>query len=77
MTTQGSAKTVPSWLPRDLYPFESRFAIRHFNAFVNVMIPMGVKRKKLDRRVMTAYPVRQEDAPDAIAEAIAEWWEAV
>lgn len=29
--------------------------IRHFNAFVNVMIPTNVKRKKLPREVMTAY----------------------
>jgi haloalkane dehalogenase len=32
-----------------------RFAIRHFNAFVNMMIPAGVKRKRLPRPVMTAY----------------------
>ena len=32
-----------------------RFAIRNFNAFVNVMIPAGVKRKRLPRPVMTAY----------------------
>jgi len=31
------------------------FAIRHFNAFVNMMIPMGVKRRKLGRQVMSAY----------------------
>jgi haloalkane dehalogenase len=31
------------------------FAIRNFNAFVNIMIPMGVKRKKLNHRVMAAY----------------------
>jgi len=31
------------------------FFIRHFNAFVNLMIPMGVKRKKLPRAVMEAY----------------------
>jgi haloalkane dehalogenase len=32
-----------------------RLAIRHLNAFVNLMIPLGVKRRRLDRRVMTAY----------------------
>jgi len=32
-----------------------RFAIRYVNAFVNVMIPMGVKRKKLSPQVMAAY----------------------
>lgn len=31
------------------------FAIRHFNAFVNVMIPMNTKRKKLSAEVMAAY----------------------
>ncbi len=31
------------------------FAIRHFNAFVNVMIPMNTKRKKLSPEVMAAY----------------------
>ena len=32
-----------------------RFAIRNFNAFVNMMIPMGVKRRKLGKAVMAAY----------------------
>ncbi len=31
------------------------FAIRHFNAFVNVMIPMGTPRRSLSRAEMTAY----------------------
>ncbi len=31
------------------------FAIRHFNAFVNVMIPMGTPRRKLPREAMSAY----------------------
>ena len=31
------------------------FAIRHFNAFVNVMIPMGTPRHKLSREAMRAY----------------------
>lgn len=31
------------------------FAIRHFNAFVNLMIPLGTPRKKLSRTEMTAY----------------------
>lgn len=31
------------------------FLIRHFNAFVNVMIPMGVRRRKLPKDVMAAY----------------------
>jgi haloalkane dehalogenase len=32
-----------------------RFAIRHLNAFVNLVLPKGVTRHKLDRRVMAAY----------------------
>lgn len=32
-----------------------RFAIRRLNAFVNVMIPVGVRRGRLPRRVMAAY----------------------
>jgi haloalkane dehalogenase len=32
-----------------------RFAIRHFNAFVNVMIPLGLRRRRLSRREMSAY----------------------
>lgn len=31
------------------------FAIRHFNAFVNVMIPLGTPRRKLSRAEMQAY----------------------
>lgn len=31
------------------------FAIRHFNAFVNVMIPAGTKRRSLTREEMGAY----------------------
>lgn len=31
------------------------FFIRHFNAFVNVMIPMGTPRRKLSREAMQAY----------------------
>ncbi|MBK8012158.1 MAG: alpha/beta fold hydrolase [Deltaproteobacteria bacterium] len=31
------------------------FFIRHFNAFVNLMIPTNVKRKRLPREVMKAY----------------------
>lgn len=31
------------------------FLIRRFNAFVNVLIPAGVKRRKLPREVMDAY----------------------
>ena len=31
------------------------FAIRRFNAFVNLMIPLGVRRRKLDRRELEAY----------------------
>lgn len=31
------------------------FLIRHFNAFVNLLIPAGVRRKKLPGEVMTAY----------------------
>lgn len=31
------------------------FAIRHFNAFVNVMIPMNCKRRSLSRAEMAAY----------------------
>ncbi len=31
------------------------FAIRHFNAFVNLMIPMNTKRRKLSRTEMAAY----------------------
>jgi len=31
------------------------FVIRHFNAFVNVMIPMNVKRRRLSREIMKAY----------------------
>jgi len=31
------------------------FMIRHFNAFVNVMIPMNVGRRRLSREVMAAY----------------------
>lgn len=45
-------------------------AIRHFNAFVNVMIPMGVKRQKLDPRVMHAYrspfPTRESRTPTSV-----------
>jgi haloalkane dehalogenase len=42
------------------------FAIRHFNAFVNVMIPVGTPRTRLSREVMQAYrrptrsPARRE-----------------
>lgn len=42
------------------------FAIRHFNAFVNVMIPMGTPKRKLDSDAMRAYrlplstPARRE-----------------
>jgi len=47
-----------------------RFAIRHFNAFVNLMIPTGVKRAELDGRVMTAYrrpfPTRDSRLPTNI-----------
>lgn len=32
-----------------------RFAIRNFNAFVNVMIPMGTPRRKLGAEIMRAY----------------------
>lgn len=31
------------------------FAIRHFNAFVNIMIPMGTPRRKLTKTAMNAY----------------------
>lgn len=31
------------------------FAIRHFNAFVNIMLPMGTPKRKLDRAAMNAY----------------------
>lgn len=31
------------------------FAIKHFNAFVNVMIPMGTPRRKLSSSAMNAY----------------------
>jgi haloalkane dehalogenase len=47
-----------------------RFAIRRFNAFVNVVIPLGVKRKKLEKRVMAAYrkpfPTGKSRMPTAI-----------
>jgi haloalkane dehalogenase len=43
------------------------FAVRHFNAFVNVMMPMGVQRGKLDPRAMAAYrgpfPTKDSRAP--------------
>ena len=32
-----------------------RFMIRHFNAFVNLMIPMTVKRRRLSSETMAAY----------------------
>ncbi|MBD3400950.1 MAG: alpha/beta fold hydrolase [Candidatus Coatesbacteria bacterium] len=32
-----------------------RFLIRNFNAFVNLIVPLGIKRKRLPRRVMNAY----------------------
>lgn len=32
-----------------------RFIIPNFNAFVNLLLPAGVKRRKLPREVMTAY----------------------
>lgn len=31
------------------------FAIRHFNAFVNLLLPAGTPRRKLDREAMRAY----------------------
>lgn len=43
-----------------------RFAIRHFNAFVNVMIPLGLRRRRLSSPEMSAYrlplstPVRRD-----------------
>lgn len=42
------------------------FAIRHFNAFVNLLLPAGTPRRKLDREAMHAYravmstPARRE-----------------
>ncbi len=33
----------------------AKFAIRHFNAFVYLMMPMSVKRKRLSRAEMAAY----------------------
>jgi haloalkane dehalogenase len=41
-----------------------RFAGRHFNAFVNVLLPLGVRRGRLPQRVMAAYraPFRAPDA---------------
>jgi len=44
-----------------------RFMIRHFNAFVNLMIPMNVKRKRLSSETMAAYrgpfPTRDSRMP--------------
>jgi haloalkane dehalogenase len=45
------------------------FLIKHFNFFVNVMIPLGTPLRKLDRRAMDAYrgPMRGKD------ERMASW----
>jgi haloalkane dehalogenase len=47
-----------------------RFAIRRYNAFVNVLIPAGVKRRKLSPDVMAAYrapfPTPESRMPTAI-----------
>ncbi len=46
------------------------FFIRHFNAFVNFLIPSGVKRKKLPKEVMNAYrspfPTKESRLPTRI-----------
>ena len=41
-----------------------RFAIRHFNAFVNILIPAGTPRRKLSTEIMNAYrgPFPNQDA---------------
>lgn len=46
-----------------------RFAIRHFNAFVNVLIPLMVRTRKVERDVMQAYrkPFAIKDARAATA----------
>ena len=53
------------------------FFIRHFNAFVNVMIPMNVKRKRLSRKVMAAYrgpfPTKNSRLPTRIFPRAIRW----
>jgi haloalkane dehalogenase len=43
------------WFSRLLGGPIGGLVIRNFNAFVNVLIPLGVRRKKLPRKVMAAY----------------------
>ncbi len=43
------------WFSRLMGGPVGRFAITHFNAFVNVLIPGGVRRHRIDRQVMRAY----------------------
>ncbi len=47
-----------------------RFAIRHFNAFVNLLVPAGVKRRRLPPDVMAAYRSPLALAPRRMATAV-------
>ncbi len=47
-----------------------RFAIRRFNAFVNLLLPAGVKRRRLPPDVMAAYRAPTALAPRRMATAV-------
>lgn len=47
-----------------------RLAIRHFNAFVNLLVPAGVKRRRLAPDVMAAYRAPTALAPRRMATAV-------